>query len=98
MPPRCARRCRKGCGPSSSAPGTTTALVFGAVIVFIAILNPVGWILSSTFLFWTISYALGSKRKLFDFGIAIIFASCTQLAFSAGLGLNLPSGFLGGIL
>lgn len=76
----------------------TTALVFGAVIVFIAILNPVGWILSSTFLFWTISYALGSKRKLFDFGIAIIFASCTQLAFSAGLGLNLPSGFLGGIL
>ncbi len=49
-------------------------------------------------LFWIISYALGSKRKLFDFGVAIIFASCTQLAFSAGLGLNLPSGFLGGIL
>lgn len=76
----------------------TTSLVFGAVVVFIAILNPVGWILSATMLFWVISYALGSKRKLFDFGIALIFASCTQLAFSAGLGLNLPSGFLGGIL
>ncbi|MFJ6418619.1 tripartite tricarboxylate transporter TctB family protein [Paeniglutamicibacter sp. NPDC091659] len=76
----------------------TTSLVFGAVVLFIAILNPVGWILSATMLFWIISYALGSKRKLFDFGVAIIFASCTQLAFSAGLGLNLPSGFLGGIL
>ncbi|MCC3277414.1 MULTISPECIES: tripartite tricarboxylate transporter TctB family protein [unclassified Arthrobacter] len=76
----------------------TVGLVVGGVVVFTAALNILGWILSAAFLFWVICYAMGSKRPGFDVGVSLLFASAVQLAFSAGLGLNLPSGFLGGML
>jgi putative tricarboxylic transport membrane protein len=76
----------------------TTGFVFGALIVFVLILQPVGWLLSAAALFWLIARALGSRRPVFDIGVALIFSSFIQLAFSAGLGLNLPSGILTGVL
>ncbi len=76
----------------------TVGLVLLGVVVFTATLNLLGWILSAAFLFWIICYALGSKRPVFDAGVSLLFASSIQLAFNAGLGLNLPSGFLGGLL
>lgn len=76
----------------------TVGLVIGGVVVFTAALNILGWIISAAFLFWVICYAMGSKRPLFDVGVSLLFASAVQLAFNAGLGLNLPSGFLGGML
>ncbi len=76
----------------------TVGLVLLGVVVFTAVLNILGWILSAAFLFWIICYALGSKRPGFDAGVSLLFASAIQLAFNAGLGLNLPSGFLGGLL
>lgn len=75
----------------------TFGIVLGAVVVFAVILEPVGWILSSTLLFWIIAYALGSKRPIFDIGVGLLIGSVVQLAFSAGLGLALPSGFIGWI-
>jgi putative tricarboxylic transport membrane protein len=76
----------------------TTGFVFGALIGFVLILQPVGWLLSAAALFWVIARALGSRRPVFDIGVAVIFSSFIQLAFSAGLGLNLPSGILTGVL
>jgi putative tricarboxylic transport membrane protein len=76
----------------------TVGMVVGGVVAFTVMLNIVGWILSAAFLFWVICYAMGSKRPLFDVGVSLLFASAVQLAFNAGLGLNLPSGFLGGML
>ncbi|MBO0896194.1 tripartite tricarboxylate transporter TctB family protein [Arthrobacter sunyaminii] len=76
----------------------TVGMVIGGVVVFTAALNILGWIISAAFLFWMICYAMGSKRPLFDVGVSLLFASAVQLAFNAGLGLNLPSGFLGGML
>ncbi|WP_325789503.1 tripartite tricarboxylate transporter TctB family protein [Arthrobacter koreensis] len=76
----------------------TVGLVLLGVVVFTAVLNLLGWILSAAFLFWIICYALGSRRPVFDAGVSLLFASAIQLAFNAGLGLNLPSGFLGGLL
>lgn len=75
----------------------TFGLVLGAVVVFAVILDPVGWILSAALLLWIVSYALGSKRPVFDIGVGLLFSSLVQLAFSAGLGLNLPSGLIGWI-
>jgi putative tricarboxylic transport membrane protein len=72
-------------------------LVFGAFLAFALLLVPVGWLLSAALLFWCVSYALGSKRPLFDIGLALVFSSCIQLAFGAGLGLTLPGGILEGI-
>lgn len=76
----------------------TIGMVVGGVVVFTAGLNILGWILSAAFLFWIICRALGSKRPGFDAGVSLLFASAIQLAFNAGLGLNLPAGFLGGLL
>ena len=72
-------------------------LVFGAFLAFALLLIPVGWLLSAAVLFWGVSRALGSRRPLFDVGLSLVFSSCIQLAFGAGLGLNLPGGILEGI-
>lgn len=75
----------------------TFGLVLAAVVAFAVLLDPVGWVLSAALLFWVISYALGSTRPVFDIGVALLMSSLVQLAFSAGLGLTLPAGFIGRI-
>lgn len=72
--------------------------IVGGIVLFIILLNPIGWILSATLLFWIVVRALGSRRTFLDFGVALIFASVIQLAFNDGLGLPLPPGFLEGLL
>ncbi|MFJ9555417.1 tripartite tricarboxylate transporter TctB family protein [Nocardiopsis sp. NPDC101807] len=72
-------------------------IVVATMTVFIAILQPVGWLLSAALLFFGVAYALGSRRLLFDAVLSLTFSSLIQLAFVAGLGLNLPAGILGGI-
>jgi len=69
----------------------------GTVVVFIAALTPLGWLLAGAVLFWGIARALGSQRPVFDVFLALAISSIVQLAFSAGLGLNLPPGILEGI-
>lgn len=76
----------------------TIGMVVGGVAGFILLLPVAGWIISAAALFWVVARALGSKRALFDVSIAVLFSSIIQLAFNAGLGLNLPSGFLEGLL
>lgn len=76
----------------------TVGFVVGGLVIFTIALNPVGWILSATFLFWVVVRALGSKRTFLDIGVSLLFASIVQLAFNEGLGLPLPPGFLEGLL
>lgn len=76
----------------------TLGMIIGAAVIFIVLLKVVGWVLCAAFLFWVVSRALGSKRPIFDIGVALLFSSVIQLAFNAGLGLPLPSGFLEGLL
>lgn len=76
----------------------TLGMVVGAAVLFIVLLNPVGWLLSAAFLFWVVARALGSKRPIFDIGVALLVASIIQLAFNGLLGLPLPSGLLEGLL
>ncbi|MEX5305142.1 tripartite tricarboxylate transporter TctB family protein [Kocuria sp. CPCC 205258] len=65
-------------------------LVFALTIEFL------GWILAAALLFWAVARGFGSTRALFDISLALVLSSAIYLAFSAGLGLNLPSGILGG--
>lgn len=74
-----------------------TGLV-GTIVAFIALLVPLGWLLSGALLFWGVARALGSRRPVFDIFLSIAISSTVQLAFSAGLGLNLPPGVLAGVL
>lgn len=76
----------------------TLGTILGAAVLFISLLKVVGWVLCAASLFWVVSRALGSKRPLFDIGVALLFSSVIQLAFNAGLGLPLPPGFLEGLL
>jgi putative tricarboxylic transport membrane protein len=75
----------------------TVGLLLAGLVVFVLLLNPLGWIISAAMLFWVVAYALGSRRQVFDIGVGLLFSSITQLAFGAGLGLSLPSGIVGGI-
>lgn len=72
-------------------------IVLVAFLAFCFLLEPVGWILSAALLFWAISFAMGSRKRLFDPALALAFSSFIQVAFSAGLGLGLPAGILEGI-
>lgn len=76
----------------------TLGIVFAALAGTALLLEPLGWIITAAALFWVVAYALGSKRYLFDIGVAFLFSSLVQLSFSAGLGLTLPSGILSGVL
>jgi putative tricarboxylic transport membrane protein len=76
----------------------TLGQIVGAAVIFIVLLKVVGWVLCAAFLFWVVARALGSKRPVFDVGVALLFSSVIQLAFNAGLGLPLPPGFLEGLL
>lgn len=69
----------------------------GTVVVFIAALTPLGWLLSGAFLFWGIARSLGSRRPVFDIFLSLAISALVQIAFSGGLGLNLPPGILEGL-
>ncbi|MEE1621885.1 tripartite tricarboxylate transporter TctB family protein [Zafaria sp. Z1313] len=84
--------------PQAFSDWKTLGMVVGAVALFNLMLPVAGWILAATVLFWVVCRALGSKRPLFDLSVSLLFASAVQLAFNAGLGLNLPAGFLEGLL
>ena len=72
----------------------TLSITVGSVAVFIALLDPLGWVLAGAVLFWGVSIGLGGRRYVFDAAVALLVSSAIQIAFSAGLGLNLPGGVL----
>lgn len=65
-------------------------------LAFALTIEVLGWILAAALLFWAVARGVGSRRPLFDISLALLLSSAIYLAFSAGLGLNLPSGVLGG--
>ncbi|MFB4197223.1 tripartite tricarboxylate transporter TctB family protein [Streptomyces carpaticus] len=76
----------------------SVGIIVGTFLLFTAALEPVGWLLSAALLFFGVAYALDGKRPVFDMSLSLAVSAVIQLAFSAGLGLNLPSGILGGVL
>lgn len=69
----------------------------GSFIAFIFILEPLGWLIAATGLFWLVSLSLGGTKHLMNLAIAALFSAITQIVFSLGLGISLPSGILGGL-
>lgn len=93
---------------AASAPAETTGAPgidwkpFGIValtlVLHVLLLEPLGWLIAGAGLFFGVSYALGGRHVLRDIGIAFVLSSLAQLAFSAGLGITLPAGILGGVI
>lgn len=69
----------------------------GGFLAFALLLTTLGWILAGALLFWCIARSMGSKRPLLDLVVALMMSSLVYLAFGVLLGLNLPSGLLGGL-
>ncbi len=80
--------------PEARLDWKTIGITVGAIAAFIVALPLLGWLISAAGLFWALAWAFGSKRPLFDIGIAVIVSSIVQLAFGLGLGLSLPAGIL----
>src|SRR5699024_7160157 len=68
----------------------------GGFAAFALLLEFAGWIIAAALLFWCVARSMGSKKPLFDLTLALTFSSLVYLAFAVALGLNLPSGILGG--
>lgn len=76
---------------------SSVAWTVAGFALFALTLELLGWILAGALLFWFTARGMGSRRTLFDISLALVLSSAVYLAFDVGLGLNLPSGLLGGM-
>jgi putative tricarboxylic transport membrane protein len=68
-----------------------------ALILYLLLMRPTGFVPASTILFAAAAFAMGSRRTLRDLILGLLFSLLLYLAFTAGLGLRLPLGFLEGL-
>lgn len=71
------------------------AIVVGSFIAFILLLDVIGWLLSAAILVFGVATGLGARSMFTSAFVALSMSAIVQLAFVGGLGLPLPSGFLG---
>ncbi|MEW2144085.1 tripartite tricarboxylate transporter TctB family protein [Micromonospora vinacea] len=76
----------------------TVLLLIGAFLVNAVLIDPLGWVISGTLLFWGSAFALGNRHHVRNLLIAIALSLITFYTFAIGLGVSLPAGVLQGIL
>ena len=69
-----------------------------ALIAYLFLIEPAGFIIASAVLFAWAAIAMGSRRYARDVVIGILLATALYLLFNRGLGLSLPAGILQGIV
>jgi putative tricarboxylic transport membrane protein len=69
-----------------------------ALIAYLFLIEPAGFIIASAVLFTWAAIAMGSRRYARDVIIGILLATALYLIFNRGLGLSLPAGILQGII
>ena len=72
------------------------AWTVGGFIVFILTLRLLGWVLAAAVLFWCVARGFGNRSPLTSAVVGLTISSLAYIGFDMGLGLNLPSGILGG--
>lgn len=76
----------------------TVLLLAGAFLLNAALIDTVGFPISSALMFWGAAYALGSRNHVRDPLIAAIVSLVTWFSFNELLGVPLPGGPLMGVL
>lgn len=76
----------------------TLGMLVVAFVLNAVLIEPLGWVISGTVLFWGSAFALGNRHHVRGLAIAIALSLATFYAFAIGLGVNLPAGILQGIL
>ena len=68
-------------------------VVIGAALVLdLFLIEPAGFVLSSTLLFWGVALGCGDRRPLRTIPIGFVLSAGVYLAFTRLLGLTLPAG------
>ncbi|TDO58188.1 putative tricarboxylic transport membrane protein [Kribbella sp. VKM Ac-2571] len=83
---------------TSAVDWRTVLLLIAAFVVNLVLIDPLGWVISGSLLFWGSAFALGSRHHIRNVVIAVALSLITFYAFAIGLGVNLPAGVLQGIL
>ncbi|PWD51864.1 tripartite tricarboxylate transporter TctB family protein [Serinibacter arcticus] len=71
------------------------AIVVGGILLFILLLQPVGWLISATLLFAVVAVGMGARNHLVSLGAGLGLAAAIQLVFGGLLGIHIPPGILG---
>ena len=76
----------------------TLAILFGALLANVLLIERAGWPVSGAVLFFGCTYALGSRHVVRDLVLAFALSIGSWYLFVLGLGIELPVGVLDGIL
>jgi putative tricarboxylic transport membrane protein len=76
----------------------TVAMLAAAFALNAVLIEPLGWVISGSLLFFLSAFALGNRHHVRGLAIGIALGLVTFYAFAIGLGVNLPAGILQGIL
>lgn len=70
------------------------AWAVGGLVLFIALIVPIGWIISAALMFVMVAHAIGSRRWLMDVLVGLFLSSVIYLIFAVLLSVDLPSGLI----
>jgi len=84
--------------PTLPTDWVTVAQLAAALLAYLVLLEPAGFVVASTILFTGAAYAMGSPRTARDFSCGLVMALVLYVGFTRGLDLQLPAGVLDGIL
>ncbi|WP_233213428.1 tripartite tricarboxylate transporter TctB family protein [Mycobacterium hubeiense] len=84
--------------PNTPGDWRTVGLLVGLFIAVILLVNPLGWVITSTLLFAGAATILGNRHYVRNLVIGAVLALVSFYAFYSGLGIPLPAGILDGIL
>jgi putative tricarboxylic transport membrane protein len=83
---------------SAGSDWRTLAILFGALLANILLIERAGWPVSGAVLFFGSAYALGSRRVVRDLVLSFALSIGSWYLFVLGLDIDLPVGVLNGIL
>lgn len=76
----------------------TVGSLLAVFLVHIALIETAGFVVAIAVLFFGAAWTLGARRPVRDIAIAVVLALVVYLGFDRLLGVNLPGGFLEGVL
>ena len=73
-------------------------VVSAGLVLQMLLMRPAGFVLATTVLFAAVAHALGSRRPVLNLAVGFVLCLAAYVAFTWGLGLNLPAGVLAPVL
>jgi putative tricarboxylic transport membrane protein len=84
--------------PNMPGDWRTVGLLVAAFVALILLVDPLGWVVTSTLFFAGAATILGSRHYIRNIAIGLVLALVSFYGFYSGLGIPLPAGILDGIL